>query len=115
MGEASYEEELNAVFRVSGFSLRANGTWTDHLWANVERPLMPPEVDLSGGPVRYTLLQIELKDDQVVRFEVDHFWGYYSLLLTIVRWLRTGSEADWWKRFEAREWRPPVVDKREPD
>lgn len=106
VGEASYEGELNAVFRVSGFSLRANGTWTDHLWEDVEGPLMPPKVDLSVGPVRHTLLQIELKDNQVVGFEVDHFWGYYSLFRSVTRWLLTGSEADWWKRLEARTWRP---------
>lgn len=106
VGESSYEGELNAVFRVSGFSLRANGMWTDHLWQDVERPLMPPEVDLSGGPVRYTLLQVELRDDQVVGFEVDHFWGYYSMFRSITRWHQTGSDADWWKRLEARKSRP---------
>ena len=102
VGEASYEGELNAVFRVSGFSLRTNGTWTDHLWEDVEAPLPPFD---AAGPNR-TLLQIDLVDGQVVSFEMDHFGGYYSLFSQVVRWLRTGSEADWWKRFEARKWLP---------
>ena len=68
---------------------------------------MPPPMDPSVGPKNHTELQIELKDNhRIISFEMDHFWGYYSLFRTIARWLRTGSEADWWKRFEARKWLP---------
>ena len=102
VGEASYNGEMNAVFRTSGFSVLSNGEWSSHLWEDVEKPLGPPPLDPSVGLRDHPLLRVQLKNGEIVSFEMDHFWGYYSLFLSVTRWFRTGSDADWWKRLEKR-------------
>jgi len=48
VGEASYNGEMNAVFRTSGFSVLSNGEWSSHLWEDVEKPHHRPNRRCGG-------------------------------------------------------------------
>ena len=81
VAEASFEGEVNAIFRTSGFSFLTDGEWTDYGWESVVEPL-PPD----SRSMRETRLRIKLKDGRIVSFQMDHFGGYSGFFRDIAAW-----------------------------
>lgn len=81
VAEASFEGEVNARFRTSGFSFLADGEWTEYPWDSIVQSL-PPD----SGLMSETRLRIKLKDGRSVSFQMDHFGGYYGLFDNMAGW-----------------------------
>lgn len=89
VAEASFNGEVTATFRTTGFGLVSNGNSTEYLWETVKEPLSP-----TTG-VSETLLRVQLTDRRIVSFRMDHFGGYCSAFSIIVAWFKTHS---FWQR-----------------
>ena len=92
VAQSSFEGQLNAVFRTSGFSLLSNGAWTEYPWEQLDTPLSPIACMSED-------LRIQLKDGRVLIFQMDHFGGYYAVFSIIAQWFKTDGKGGWWRRI----------------
>jgi hypothetical protein len=105
IADASFEGEVNAMFRASGFSLLTEGKWVEYPWESVSKTLSPESRRMSE-----TRLRIELKDERVVSFQMDHFGGYSGFFDDIAKWFEVSRTwRDVIERCECQRGHAPLI------